>query len=72
MFCRPIIQNDQKVSVHLKITIQKSGVQRLFDHPVLCVLNCSTETRAANTFLEGCTWPVGRMLVDRDIYHQIV
>ena len=28
------IQCDQKVSVHLIITIQKAGAQRLFDHPV--------------------------------------
>jgi len=28
------IQGDQEVSVHLMITIQKSGAQRLFDHPV--------------------------------------
>jgi len=28
------VQGDQKVSVHLMITIQNSGVQTLFDHPV--------------------------------------
>jgi len=28
------IQGDQKVSVHLMITIKSSGAQRLFDHPV--------------------------------------
>ena len=28
------IQGDQKVSVHLMITIQKAGIQRLIDHPV--------------------------------------
>jgi len=28
------IQSDQKVCVHLMITIQKSGAQRLFSHPV--------------------------------------
>ena len=28
------IQGDQKVSVHLMITIQKSGAQTYFDHPV--------------------------------------
>ena len=28
------IQGNQKVSVHLIITIQSSGAQRLFDHPV--------------------------------------
>jgi len=28
------IQGDQKVSVHLMITIQPSGAERLFDHPV--------------------------------------
>jgi hypothetical protein len=28
------IQGDQKVSVYLIITIQSSGAQRLFDHPV--------------------------------------
>jgi len=29
-----ILQGDQKVSVHLMNTIQKSGAQRLFDHSV--------------------------------------
>ena len=29
-----ILQGDQKVSVHLMITIQKAGAQRLSDHPV--------------------------------------
>jgi len=29
------IQSNQKVSVHLMITIQKAGAQRLFDHPVI-------------------------------------
>jgi len=29
-----LIQGDQKVSVHLAITVQSSGAQRLFDHPV--------------------------------------
>jgi len=29
------IQGDQKVSVHLTITIQSSGAQGLFDHPVV-------------------------------------
>jgi len=28
------MQGDQKVSVHLMITIQKAGAQRLFDHRV--------------------------------------
>jgi len=28
------IQSDQKVSVYLMNTIQKTGAQRLFDHPV--------------------------------------
>ena len=28
------IQDNEKVSVNLMITIQKSGAQRLFDHPV--------------------------------------
>ena len=28
------IQGDQKVSVHLMITIQSSGAQRFFDRPV--------------------------------------
>jgi len=28
------VQGDQKVSVHLMITISSSGAQRLFDHPV--------------------------------------
>jgi len=30
-----MLQGDQKVSVHLMITIQKAGAQRLFDHAVL-------------------------------------
>jgi len=29
------IQGDQKVSVHLMITIQKAGAQRLFDNPIV-------------------------------------
>ena len=32
-------QSDQKVSVHLLVTIQKSGAQRLFDHPVYITKN---------------------------------
>jgi len=28
------VQGDQKVSVHLTITVQSSGAQRLFDHSV--------------------------------------
>jgi len=35
--CRTVhrnIQSDQKVSVHLIFTIQSSGEQRLFGHPV--------------------------------------
>jgi len=32
------IQGDQKVSVHLMVTIKSSGAQRPFDHPVL--VNC--------------------------------
>ena len=32
-----VLQDHQKVSVHLMITIQKAGAQRRFDHPVLCV-----------------------------------
>jgi hypothetical protein len=28
------MQGNQKFSVHLTITVQKSGAQRLFDHPV--------------------------------------
>jgi hypothetical protein len=31
------VQNDQKVSVHLMITVQSSGAQRLFDH---CISPC--------------------------------
>jgi hypothetical protein len=30
-----ILQGDQKVSVHLMITIQSPGAQRPFDRPVL-------------------------------------
>jgi hypothetical protein len=29
-----VIRDDQKVSVHLTITLQSSGAERLFDHPV--------------------------------------
>ena len=29
-----ITRGDQKVSVHLMITMQSPGAQRLFDHPV--------------------------------------
>ena len=32
-------QGNQKVSVHLMITIQSSGAQRIFDRPV-CVCMC--------------------------------
>jgi len=31
------IQGDQKVSVHLMITIQSSASQRLFDHPLYAI-----------------------------------
>ena len=31
------IQGDQKVFVHLTITVQSSGAQKLFDHPVLLI-----------------------------------
>jgi len=32
------IQGDQKVSVHMTITVQSSGAQKPFDHPVyVCV-----------------------------------
>jgi hypothetical protein len=37
------IQGDQKVSVHLMITIQSSGAQRLFDHPVYCAFGWSVK-----------------------------
>jgi len=30
-----VTQGNQKVSVHLTITVQSSGAQRLFDHPVV-------------------------------------
>jgi len=33
------MQGDQKVSVHLKITVQSPGAHRLFDHLVLPILN---------------------------------
>jgi len=36
-----LIQGDQKVSMHLMITIQSSGAQRLFDHPVFSLCNVS-------------------------------
>jgi hypothetical protein len=39
------IQGDQKVSVHLMITVQSSGAQRLFDHHVFYNLSWSVEQR---------------------------
>jgi len=48
-----IIQGDQKVCVHLMITIQSSGAQRLFDHPVLLdVLNSDTNCRQFSNLIE--------------------
>ena len=38
-----VIQSDQKVSVHLTITVQSSVAQILFDHPVQRLDICSTE-----------------------------
>ena len=42
-----VIQGDQKVSVHLTITVHSSGAQRLFDHPLhklpllfVCNIDC--------------------------------
>ena len=29
------MQGDQKVSVHLTITVKSTGAQTLFDHPIL-------------------------------------
>jgi len=34
MYIYTYITGDQKISLHLMITIQKAGAQRLFDHPV--------------------------------------
>ena len=34
-----MIEDDQKVSVHMMNTIQSLGAQRLFDHPVLMTTN---------------------------------
>jgi len=39
----PFMQRDQKVSVHLTITVQSSGAQRIFDHPVCNVFVFSDE-----------------------------
>jgi len=39
---RYVIQGDQKVRVHLMITIQSSGAHRRFDHPVHA-LYCNTQ-----------------------------
>jgi hypothetical protein len=36
------IQSDQKVSVHLMITIQQVGAQRIFDHPVHVYIHSNT------------------------------
>ena len=35
------IQSDQRVSVHITITVQSSGAQRHFDHPVQECINIS-------------------------------
>jgi len=39
-----VLHVDQKVSVHLLITIQKSGAQRLFDHAVKVVFILTVNT----------------------------
>jgi len=41
-----IVQSDQEASVHLTITVQSSGAQRLFDYPVYIVpfLQCARKT----------------------------
>jgi len=52
------IQGDQKVSVHLRITVQSSRAQRLFDHPVY-----------VRTYIHTHTFPfhrsIGHQTVDR-------
>jgi len=35
IICWFYLHGDQKVSVHLTITVQSSGAQRLFDHPIV-------------------------------------
>jgi len=42
------IQGDQKVSMHLMITIQSLGAQRLFDHPVVHITLLITCDRWTN------------------------
>jgi len=51
------IQGDQKVSVHLMITIQSSGVQRLFDHPVYITPSFDLQ-RSTDCLQMSClSWP---------------
>jgi hypothetical protein len=38
------VQGDQKVSVHLMITVQSSGALRLFDYPVCAHTHTHTHT----------------------------
>jgi hypothetical protein len=37
-FAAVLVQDDQKVSMHLMVIIQSSGAQRLFDHPVKYIM----------------------------------
>jgi hypothetical protein len=43
------VQGDQKVSVHLMVTIQKSGAQRPFDHPVLWPTNAQSSHKLSHS-----------------------
>jgi len=53
------VQGDQKVSVHLMITIQKVGAQRHFFHPVQG--HCGSIFADVNA---GCgNWPRTRLLI---------
>ena len=57
------IQGDQKVSVHLMITIQSSGALRLFDHPVyiyiyMCVCVCVCVCVCLYLYIYICTCDV--------------
>ena len=45
-FAAVLVQDDQKVCVHLMVMIQSSGAQRLFDHPVKYIMEEIQPTNA--------------------------
>ena len=46
------IQGDQKVSVHLTITVQSSVAQRLFNHPVVTKANIAAVYKNIATYVD--------------------